>query len=710
MRNIDVSVVLNMHREALYLRPTLLSLEACAAEAAKIGIKVELVAVFDRADQDTLAVFHQTPLLAFEKIKVTEIDVGSLGLARNAGIDLAEGEFVWTSDGDDLVSRNSIIELFKTARNYPRSKVAVFLDYLAAFGEQYHVARYVGSQWLTAADFAYKHPYVSRIFIRRSAFESQCYLDLKVTTGFAYEDWDFNTRLFAAGFEFSIAPNTILFYRQRGNSLLRQANATSAKMIPHSSLFEPVVYRAAMASAREKNPDWPAFIQARQQFFERNFAQELMAVEPLVGYVVEATKLDPEVQSSRIETAGSYSPISWNPNHWGFQLDRFFQLLPAGESFTDILLLPWLKPGGAEKYILQVLHKLCTLGGCRRLLVLSGETASRHEWTRLLPKGTIFIDVFNTFPMLEDAERSSMLVRALLAVASQGARLHIKSCSFSHSLMDLYGSVLSSNFKVIYYRFCDDTYFWRNERLSGSWGIGFLRRQLSNIDLLISDCYKIISRDCGHLGAQSEKYRVIYAQCALHDPTVTKRLPRKRLLWASRISAQKRPELVLRIATALLREYPEMVVEVYGQTEENYQQLLFNVPGVEYCGSFDGFDSLPIERFDAFVYTSIFDGLPNVILEALGAGLPVIAPNVGGIEEAVIEGDTGFLVPDLVDEDALIEAYVDAVRRLYSDWDCTMKIAERGRRLIAERHCEANFRQRVVEVFELELDSEEVCQ
>lgn len=708
MKIIDVSVVLNMHREALYLRPTLLSLDACANEAKNAGINVELIAVFDRPDQDTIEVFKETPLKAFEQIKTTTIDVGSLGLARNAGIDLAEGEFIWTSDGDDLVSRNSIIELVKTARSHPHPKVAVFLDYLAAFGEQYHVVRYVGSQWLTAADFAYQHPYVSRIFIRRSAFDSLRYLDLKVTTGFAYEDWDFNARLLAAGFEFAIATNTILFYRQRGNSLLRQANAASAKMIPHSALFEPKTYLAALASARGKNSDWPTFIRARQELSERNFAHELMASEVLVGYVADAAQLDPEVEPTRIECAGSYCSVPWSPKHWGFQLERFFQLL-GSESFTDVLLLPWLKPGGAEKYILQVLHALCTLRSCSRLLVLSGQATSRHEWTGLLPKGTIFIDVFNTFPMLDDSDRSSMLARALLAVAAKGARLHIKASSFSDRLMNHYGSVLSSSFKVIYYRFCDDSYVWRSERLSGPWGIGFLRRQLPNINILISDCQSIISSDWGRLGTKSEKHQAIYAQCALPDQPATKRSPRSRLLWASRVSSQKRPELVGKIASALRRDHPEIIIEVYGQIEEDYQQQrLFDVPGVVYRGSYDGFQTLPIESFDAFIYTSAFDGLPNVILEVLGAGLPVIAPDVGGIGEAVIGGETGFLVPDLVDENALIEAYVDAVRRLYGDWDRTIEIAERGRQFIVDRHGEAKFRQRVTDVFELALHGEEV--
>ena len=128
MSKIDVSVVLNMHREALFLKPTLLSLDACAIEAQKNGLKVELVAIFDRADEATRAVFHSTDLRGFCASKILEIDVGSLGLARNAGIQEAEGEYIWTSDGDDLVSRNSIVELVKTARNHPNPKVAVFLE------------------------------------------------------------------------------------------------------------------------------------------------------------------------------------------------------------------------------------------------------------------------------------------------------------------------------------------------------------------------------------------------------------------------------------------------------------------------------------------------------------------------------------------------------------------------------------------------------
>ena len=64
---------------------------------------------------------------------------------------------------------------------------------------------------------------------------------------------------------------------------------------------------------------------------------------------------------------------------------------------------------------------------------------------------------------------------------------------------------------------------------------------------------------------------------------------------------------------------------------------------VEFLG--DRFDIAEIlSNSHVFALASKWEGFPLSILEAMRAGLPVIASNVGGISEAVTDGKTGFLV------------------------------------------------------------------
>ena len=64
---------------------------------------------------------------------------------------------------------------------------------------------------------------------------------------------------------------------------------------------------------------------------------------------------------------------------------------------------------------------------------------------------------------------------------------------------------------------------------------------------------------------------------------------------------------------------------------------------------------------DLFALPSRFEGLPLVVLEALAAGLPVVGTRVVGTEEAVLDGETGRLVPP-ENADAFAAALVDALR------------------------------------------------
>jgi len=80
-----------------------------------------------------------------------------------------------------------------------------------------------------------------------------------------------------------------------------------------------------------------------------------------------------------------------------------------------------------------------------------------------------------------------------------------------------------------------------------------------------------------------------------------------------------------------------------------------------------------------FILLSQYEGLPLSILEAMRAGLPVIATDVGGVNEAVT-GENGILVP--VDDS---QALTDALKRMIEDRDLQIRMGTNGRKLFEEK-------------------------
>jgi glycosyltransferase involved in cell wall biosynthesis len=84
---------------------------------------------------------------------------------------------------------------------------------------------------------------------------------------------------------------------------------------------------------------------------------------------------------------------------------------------------------------------------------------------------------------------------------------------------------------------------------------------------------------------------------------------------------------------------------------------------------------------DIFVSTSDHEGTPNVVLEAMASGLPVVATNVGGVPEIVQHGRTGYLVG--TDE---LDKMVEWVIKLMKDREHRMVLGRQARAYIESTH------------------------
>ena len=102
-----------------------------------------------------------------------------------------------------------------------------------------------------------------------------------------------------------------------------------------------------------------------------------------------------------------------------------------------------------------------------------------------------------------------------------------------------------------------------------------------------------------------------------------------------------------------------------------------------------------LQRADAFLHTSLSEGLPNVILEAMACAVPVVATDVGGTREAVRDGVDGFVVPP---RDPAAAAA--ALATLWRDGDLRTRMGGAGRARVEAEFAIERQTQQWVDVYE----------
>ncbi len=141
----------------------------------------------------------------------------------------------------------------------------------------------------------------------------------------------------------------------------------------------------------------------------------------------------------------------------------------------------------------------------------------------------------------------------------------------------------------------------------------------------------------------------------------------------------------------------QVVIAGTGPEEEELNRLILSL-GIQKCVKLLGFCddvSLLLDSADIYVQPSLVEAFPIAILEASYSGLPVVATSVGGVPEAILNGETGLLIPP-----SNSYAIASALLTLSKDQFLRERLGGNGKSRVADLFTRDQMVQKTVEVYE----------
>ena len=346
-----------------------------------------------------------------------------------------------------------------------------------------------------------------------------------------------------------------------------------------------------------------------------------------------------------------------------------------------LLLLHGFVVGGVERVAAHAAQAVAAHWGSDDLLVLATDQPQVDTLPWFADAGrTLALPALEPEPLPFD-ERALLLAQ-LIRFWRPGAVLNLHSAAGWRAL-ERFGEHLTSTTRWSAGLFCRD-------RLPNGMPIShadrYLRSTMHHLERVICDHQTFLDQlgqDFALGRRDRARLQALYQPVAIEQPARVCR--GERLLWAGRLCAQKRPDLVARVAA--LR--PDLAIDIHGPAVSAEQWRawgLDRLPNVQACGPYQRFADLPLQRYGALLFTSDYEGLPNVLLEAGAAGLPIVAMAVGGVPE-LIHHATGWPVPPAAGAQGLVAA----LDRLWADRQEAERRVSACRDLLRRRHSSARY-------------------
>ena len=333
----------------------------------------------------------------------------------------------------------------------------------------------------------------------------------------------------------------------------------------------------------------------------------------------------------------------------------FFESLP--HSYDFLVFMPWLVHGGADRVAMHAVRALVERHGPKSTLVVVTDY-DRLDAKRWLANG-VELRVFSSFATDLSAHERTALVELVIQTLQPVSVLNVNSRACWDAFANR-GPAFSTFTRLFAGIFCRD---YSSDGRPGGYSDTHLRKSIQYLSRVYCDNEAFTKELADHFALPRDiasKFRVLrqpISRSVVRTDAKSLSISKDRftVLWASRICRQKNIELLMQIAELA----PRMSFEIWGSGDELEQERLkqFAASNSNFIirGNYSSFEALPHENYDAFLYTSSWDGIPNVLLEAAAADFPIVASAVGGIGE-LVTAETGWPVVDRENPRAYVQA------------------------------------------------------
>ncbi len=665
MEKQDITLAITAHREGLLLHKTIQGARQIVARARQHGLTVHALIVGDSCNEETKSVIEANKDF-FQKIEF--VSYSDPGESRNHAAHAATTEYLTFLDGDDFHSPDWIIQCHQFLKNTPENENLVLhpsltLTFERGFDYFIHIDQEDPAfNWSV---FLEHNPFVSVSFSKTSNYRAVPYRKNTKASGFAFEDWLWNVDIAGSGYIHKLVPKTAYFYRKKHTGSFLESQRSIQGTIQSSKLFDQ------LESLQKRGPLADAIYW--RYLHQKKFPQ----------WLTESFKDVSEHEIALYPTSDLFHRYhSYMVTHSeGLNLYTLLYEKLKSKNWDFFFFAPWIKRGGADLGTILHINALVEAG---KKVVLFTTEDSDSTWFEKLSPQVETIELGKVARGLLEPTIINMLLRVILQLKPKA--IHNINSRICWDLFSLHGLQIKQNTTLYASLYAEDR--TRHENAPGGYAISHLEKAWTHLTSIISDNTVWPGIWSKRYGIPSELFKTVNFPSTHPKVEVANgKTANKKILWASRIDMQKQPEILVPLSYM----FPDVEFHVYGDAiMDNAKDLVKNLketPNIHYKGAFNGFQSIAAkEEFDGFLYTSLWDGIPNIILEVISAGMPLVSAHIGGLAE-ILNDQNAYLVKDPTS----VQSYGTRIRELLEDKPRSLAKARLAQTEVLSIHSHENF-------------------